>query len=77
MNKTADIEFAIAVVLRDDPITLDDLEERLYGRFPALQGEDRRWIGVALMHLKQAGKIRYPGCGHDSHEGGCKVEAVR
>jgi hypothetical protein len=76
-NKTADIEFAIRTVLPDEPVTLAELDERLYHAFPVLLDEDRRWIGVAMMHLEQDGKIRYVGCDHGSHEGACKVVLVR
>jgi hypothetical protein len=76
-SKTDDLEFAISIILRNKPLTLAGMEERLYDAYPMLRGEDRRWIGVAMMHLERDGKIRYVDCvaGH-SHGEACVVERI-
>lgn len=71
MNKTEDLEYSILAVLLDGRMCLEVLESHL----PYVG--DRRWIAVALMHLRQAGKIRYTSCDADhSHDGSCVVEAI-
>jgi membrane-bound lytic murein transglycosylase MltF len=74
VNKTADIEWEIALVLDAGPLTLAEMEQRL----PAeIRSEDRRWIGIAVYNMLRDGRIRAVGCDHDSHEGDCVVETVR
>jgi hypothetical protein len=77
VNKTDDIETAIRFTLPNEPVTVAEAEELLYRGYPVLRGEDRRWIGIAMHNLERDGKIRYPGCDHDMHEGDCKVELAR
>lgn len=77
MNKTDDIETAISLSMPDEPVSLSYAEELLYAKFPVLRNEDRRWVYAAFMNLEKDGKIRYVGCDHGWHEGGCKVELAR
>jgi hypothetical protein len=50
---TGHIEQAITAALAGGPLTLDQLDPHL----PYV--DDRRWHGVAMMHLETAGKVRY------------------
>ncbi len=71
-NKTADIESAITDHLAYSPVTLDQLMSDL-----GWVG-DPRWIGVALVHLRQREEIRYAACdANHSHSGLCSVELNR
>lgn len=71
-NKTADIEAAITDHLADGPATLDQLMNDL-----GWVG-DPRWIGVALVHLRRRGEIRYTTCDADhDHGGNCAVGLTR
>jgi hypothetical protein len=78
-GKTDDIEFALTDILdRHSPLTLEALEERLYGIHPQLRAEQRTWIGIAVHNLLRNGTISAVGCdsGH-SHEGYCVVGVAR
>lgn len=71
MSKTDDIEYAIIFALADGPMCLEVLEQDL----PYV--DDRRWIGVALMHLERGGRIRFTSCERShSHDGACVVEVL-
>jgi hypothetical protein len=48
VNKTADIEWEISLVLDNGPLTLAEMEERLPAEIRAV---DRRWIGVAVYSI--------------------------
>lgn len=75
-SKTADIEDAIAFTLQQAarPLTLQDLETELYRGYPVLDGEDRRWIGVALMRLRLDGRIEYRDCDpQHNHDANCVI----
>ncbi len=80
MNKTADIEWEIGLVLDrrwelgDGPLTLAELEERLP---PELRAIERTWIGIAVYRMLGDGRMRAVGCDHSRHEGTCMVEAAR
>lgn len=75
MNKTVDIEWDIARILRHyGRLTLAEVEEHLP---PETRPEDRRWIGVAVYRMLGDGRIRAVGCEHGSHDGTCVVEAHR
>jgi hypothetical protein len=68
MNKTEDLQVMILDALADGPLTLDEMEQRI----PPV--DDRRWIGVALGHLKRDGEIRYLMCDAEhNHAGGCVI----
>jgi hypothetical protein len=73
-NKTSDLEYVISAALQDagGPLTLETLLER----FGAI--DDPRWVGVALMHLRRDGVIRYATCDADHNHGGlCAVELLK
>lgn len=71
-SKTDDIEDAITGRLADGPATLDQLMNNL-----GWVG-DPRWIGVALVHLRQRREIRYTTCdGDHNHGGSCAVELIK
>jgi hypothetical protein len=73
VNKTADIEWEIALVLDRGPLTLAEMETRL----PAeIRNIERTWIGIAVYRMLGDGRIRTVGCDHDRHEGACVIEAV-
>jgi hypothetical protein len=74
VNKTADIEWEIAWVLADGPLTLAEMENRLPAEIRAV---DRRWMGVAVYSMLRDGRIRAVGCDHGSHDGDCVVEVAR
>lgn len=76
-SKTDDIEFAIRFTLPSEPISLDEAKELLFRGHPTLRDEDPRWIWVAFANAESAGRVRFPDCDHDSHEGDCKVELAR
>lgn len=65
-SKTQDLEAAIRVVLTDGPLTVGEILDRY-------RWEDPRWIGVALMHLRDDGVIRCD----DLHSGEGVVELVQ
>jgi hypothetical protein len=57
-DKTKDIQEAIRLVIKPgEEITLAELDTRLYAAFPALAGEDRRWIGVAISTMIRNGDL--------------------
>jgi len=57
-SKTDDIEFAIEMVVKPgEEITLSELDRRLYAGYPSLVDIDRRWIGVAVSHMIQDGRL--------------------
>lgn len=71
-NQTADIEHAILTFLDNGPCTLDDLLTHLSWV------NDRRWVGVAMMHLDRGGRVRHVTCDFNhNHDSGCMVEVVR
>jgi hypothetical protein len=74
VNKTADIEWEISLVLDNGPLTLAEMEEQLPAEIRAV---DRRWIGVAVYNMLRDGRIRAVGCDHGSHDGDCVVEVAR
>jgi len=57
-DKTKDIQDAITLVIKPgEEITLAELDTRLYAAFPALEGEDRRWVGVAVSTMIRNGAL--------------------
>jgi hypothetical protein len=58
VNKTADIEFAIAMVVKPgDEVTLVELDDRLYQSYPALKEVDPRWVGAAVSKMVSDGRL--------------------
>lgn len=56
------------------PIKVDTLIAEVWGY---TDDGDPRWIGVALMRLREAGQIEYPTCDHNhDHGDGCTVQMV-
>jgi hypothetical protein len=57
-DKTKDIQEAIRLVIKPgEQVTLAELDTRLYASFPALEGEDRRWVGVAVSTMIRNGDL--------------------
>lgn len=78
MNKTADIEEALHMTLRDTPDTLEGLEKRLLTGYPQLRGLERTWIGIAVHKMIRDGRMVTVGCSAShNHEGYCKVKVGR
>ena len=75
MNKTADIEWEIALVLDGGPLTLQEMEDRLPPEM-STSTADRRWIGVAVYRMLGDGRLRAVGCDCGSHNGRCVVDLV-
>lgn len=55
-DKTQDIQFAITTEIRDDEVTLEELNRRLFAAHPSLQ-DDPRWIGVAVSKMLGDGRL--------------------
>lgn len=69
-SKTTDIETAILLDLGSGPVTIGQMIANGYS-------DDPRWTGVALMHLRRDGRIRYTTCEPEHNHGGdCTVELI-
>jgi hypothetical protein len=76
MTKTDDLQDAIVILLGEpgDTLTLRVIHDDLLDCHPALREEEPRWIGVALINLRRAGIIGWPGCSPEHHhDGDCVV----
>jgi hypothetical protein len=77
VNKTEDIEEAIrfALAREGQPITMAELVENRLS-YVTEKGISRQWIGAAFYKMVDDGRIRTPGCDHDtySHDDPCTVE---